>query len=386
MLTGTVDPGGVWTEDSGTSELANASDTTINIQNIYNTLGAGTYCFTYTVENGTPPDLCISSTSICIQIDPILVVGTTEPPLVICETNLAVNSPTNLFDLLTGEDSGGTWSDDTGSCVDLTDPTTVDITCLTPGTYTYTYTVNQTNACPPESETVTITITEAPILVSTNPPPFCITDIAGTLDLFTFLTTDSSGGTGIWTDTNTTGALTLPGTVDVDAIILIGDGSYTFTYTVDNGAGCINTTTVVITIEPILVPGTATAPLVICETNLAINSPTNLLDLLTGEDNGGTWSDDTGSCVDLTDPTIVDITCLTPGTYTYTYTVNQSNSCPLDSETVTITITEAPILVSTNPPPFCISDPAGSIDLSLSLQQILLEEQEFGQIQVQQEH
>ncbi|TDE42424.1 gliding motility-associated C-terminal domain-containing protein [Flavobacterium rhamnosiphilum] len=43
-----ADPGGIWTEDR-TSELSGPLDSTINLQNIYNTMGPGLHSFTYTV-------------------------------------------------------------------------------------------------------------------------------------------------------------------------------------------------------------------------------------------------------------------------------------------------------------------------------------------------
>ncbi|MGA9638282.1 gliding motility-associated C-terminal domain-containing protein [Flavobacterium sp.] len=51
-LTG-ADPEGEWSE-SGTAELSNAKDSKINVQNIYNNFGAGTYKFTYTVFPTNP--------------------------------------------------------------------------------------------------------------------------------------------------------------------------------------------------------------------------------------------------------------------------------------------------------------------------------------------
>lgn len=47
------DPGGRWSE-TATSELSGPFDTFINVQNIFNTLGPGTYGFTYTVQPSHP--------------------------------------------------------------------------------------------------------------------------------------------------------------------------------------------------------------------------------------------------------------------------------------------------------------------------------------------
>ncbi|MFM9987873.1 gliding motility-associated C-terminal domain-containing protein [Flavobacterium sp.] len=74
MLAG-EDPGGVWDEISGTNEIF-GSDTTINVQNIYNTFGVGTYSFTYRI---TPlPPICDPKTttvSVIIE-DPVDYSGT----------------------------------------------------------------------------------------------------------------------------------------------------------------------------------------------------------------------------------------------------------------------------------------------------------------------
>ena len=53
LLTG-EDGGGRCTENSGTSEIGFPADSFINVQNIYNTLGPGTYTFTYTVLPTNP--------------------------------------------------------------------------------------------------------------------------------------------------------------------------------------------------------------------------------------------------------------------------------------------------------------------------------------------
>jgi hypothetical protein len=54
------DEGGVWTEN-GTSEIADPSDSNVNIQNIYDSGGEGVYNFSYTVISTNP--ICKSKTS-----------------------------------------------------------------------------------------------------------------------------------------------------------------------------------------------------------------------------------------------------------------------------------------------------------------------------------
>ncbi|WP_366186821.1 gliding motility-associated C-terminal domain-containing protein [Flavobacterium ovatum] len=55
------DAGGIWTE-SGTGQLSGILDTTIDVQDIYNRFGAGTYTFTYTVIPESP--VCIRKTAV----------------------------------------------------------------------------------------------------------------------------------------------------------------------------------------------------------------------------------------------------------------------------------------------------------------------------------
>jgi gliding motility-associated-like protein len=69
LLTG-EDPNGLWKE-STTSELASGVDSTVDVQHIYNMLGAGVYNFTYTVKPiGADNTICSEKTSnVSIIID-----------------------------------------------------------------------------------------------------------------------------------------------------------------------------------------------------------------------------------------------------------------------------------------------------------------------------
>ncbi len=62
------DSGGTWTDNNGTGELFDSSDSIINIQNIFNNFGPGTYSFSYTVNPAHP--ICtigVSTVSIIIR-------------------------------------------------------------------------------------------------------------------------------------------------------------------------------------------------------------------------------------------------------------------------------------------------------------------------------
>ncbi len=62
-----------------------------------------------------------------------------------CFFNTAINSPLDLFGQLTGEDAGGTWTDDnTSGALTGSD---VNLTALTIGSYNFTYTITDSNSC-----------------------------------------------------------------------------------------------------------------------------------------------------------------------------------------------------------------------------------------------
>jgi gliding motility-associated-like protein len=76
-----ADPDGTWT-DAGIGEITNDTDSTVDVQNIYNTRGEGTYRFTYTV---------ISNNTVCIDQSSFVDI-TIEKQLDFTGATLVVNS------------------------------------------------------------------------------------------------------------------------------------------------------------------------------------------------------------------------------------------------------------------------------------------------------
>ncbi len=76
------DPGGSWSDESGTNQISGSSDNKVNLQTIYNTFGAGTYSFVYTVLSSNP--ICTNSQS---KVKIII-----EDPLNFTGSTLVVNS------------------------------------------------------------------------------------------------------------------------------------------------------------------------------------------------------------------------------------------------------------------------------------------------------
>nr|WP_315202374.1 gliding motility-associated C-terminal domain-containing protein [uncultured Flavobacterium sp.] len=106
------DTGGTWTE-SGTSELSNSTDSTIDIQNIYNTKGPGYYRFTYTVKPPKDDQVCSDQSATIIiaigeQLDFTGATLTVHPDPV-CENNLATTIYTGILTRGTNPIANGTY-------------------------------------------------------------------------------------------------------------------------------------------------------------------------------------------------------------------------------------------------------------------------------------
>ncbi len=326
LLDGTQDTNGTWYVGTDTSGATVTNP--IDISGIAD----GTYNYTYSVPAiGTCTDVDVT-VQIIVNPQPNTGVPTA---VVLCENDLAANSPLDLFGQLSGNEPGGTWTDDnttgalTGSAVDLT--------LLTIGSYNFTYSVTSVDGCN-NSSTVVITVEDAPESGNALAPiEICEEDTTSNspFDLFTLLdgTQDTNGTWYVGTDTS---GATVTNPIDISGI---ADGTYNYTYSVPAIGTCTDVdVTVQIIVNPQPNTGVPTA-VVLCENDLAANSPLDLFGQLSGNEPGGTWTDDnttgalTGSAVDLT--------LLTIGSYNFTYSVTSVDGCN-NSSTVVITVEDAP--------------------------------------------
>ena len=312
---------GTWTDASNTT-ISNSLDITGF------TVAGSPYLFTYTIDNGT----CSDSEQISITVEDAPESGTpvaTFPEY--CEGSAPASY--NLFDLLVGEDQTGTWfvgTDNLGAIA--TNP--IDLSGFTPGTYDFTYDVDAIGSCDDPLVTVSITINPLPNTGVPSSATFCENDLAANspLDLFGQLTGEDSGGS--WTDDDSSGALS-GSNVDLTALTI---GSYNFTYTITDANSCTNSSTVIITVEDAPESGTANSPVEFCVAEITAAQTYDLFDLLTDEDQAGTWNDDDAS--GTLAGNLVTIDGLVPGTYNFTYDVDAIGSCDDMNVTVSIIISD----------------------------------------------
>ncbi|MEP3838292.1 MAG: gliding motility-associated C-terminal domain-containing protein [Algibacter sp.] len=333
--------------NSGTWRDSNSNTISNNLNITTLTVEGSPYFFNYTIDNGT----CSDTEIITITIEPAPESGTVNTPAAFCEG--AGSSSFDLFTLLDGEDQTGTWSDD-----DATGAVTgnvVDLSGLTPATYNFTFDVDAIGSCDDELVTVQITINPLPNTGVPMAATFCENDLVANspLDLFGQLTGEDAGGT--WTDDNSSGALT-SSNVDLTALVI---GSYNFTYTISDANGCENSSTVTVIVTDAPESGTINTPAAFCISEITSGETYNLFELLEGEDQTGTWSDDNAS--GALSGNLVTIDGLPSGTYNFTFDVDAIGSC--DDELVTVSIVindiEAPLADATQE--FCDSATISSL-------------------------
>ena len=154
---------------------------------------------------------------------------------------MVANSPLDLFGQLSGNETGGIWSDDDAS--GALSGSDVDLTILPIGSYNFTYSLTSTDGCN-NSSTVTVTIEDAPESGTVNAPAeFCVADVTvgQTFNLFDLL--DGEDQSGVWSDDDASGALA-GNTVTLDGLT---PGNYDFTFDV-NALGTCDDSLVTVTI------------------------------------------------------------------------------------------------------------------------------------------
>ncbi|TBN01812.1 gliding motility-associated C-terminal domain-containing protein [Hyunsoonleella flava] len=337
------DSGGTWTDDDTSGALSGS-----NLDLTALTIGSFNFTYTITDVNG-----CTNSSTVTITVEDAPESGTpvaTFPEF--CEGTAPASF--DLFDLLNGEDQTGTWyvgTDNTGA----TTPNPIDLSSLTPGTYDYTFDVDAIGSCDDPLVTVQITINPLPNTGTPSPATFCENDLAANspLDLFGQLAGEDSGGT--WADDDTSGALS-GSNVDLTALAI---GSYNFTYSITDSNGCTNSSTVTITVEDAPESGTANTPVEFCISEITTAQTYNLFDLLTDEDQTGTWNDD--DATGALSGNLVTIDGLASGTYDFTYDVDAIGSCDDVNVTVSIIINDTPAPTASATQEFCDSATIGDL-------------------------
>ncbi|MEN9336537.1 MAG: putative adhesin, partial [Bacteroidota bacterium] len=316
-------PGGTWVRTTGTGGVFNAAAGTFSL-----TVGATSSSFTYTIS-GTAP--CVNSSSVAsINIVPQSNAGV-DGGTIVCESS---TTPIDLFSLITGEQTGGTWVRTTGTGGTFNATAGTFTPALGATSSTFTYTIIGTIPCADDESVASITIQAQPNAGLDGSLTICNTNTA-TIDLYSLINGEQSGGT--WIRTSGTGG-----------VFNSASGSFTpsfttntstFTYTITGVAPCISDSsvaTIVVNNQPTAGNDGSTT---VCETS---TTTINLNNLITGEQTGGTWTRTTGTggVFDAINGLFTPAVGATSSSFTYT--VTGTTPCGPDSSLATVSISLAP--------------------------------------------
>jgi gliding motility-associated-like protein len=226
LLTGNPTDGGTWISLDGITVNGDLAD--------FTGIGAGSYIFTYDVDNACGDD----DEDVTVNVTEGPNSGVAEPAAELCNSTTSFD----LFSLLDGsQDGGGEWTQASGITTLTVDINTgdVDFSGATTDTYTFNYTVSGNNPCVDAVTTVTVNVIEPLSAGIFNAAPSAnLTSINSPFDLFTLLDDEDAGGS--WSITSGTGASIadpLVGEVDFSGA---ATATYEFTYTVTTTAGVCN--------------------------------------------------------------------------------------------------------------------------------------------------
>ena len=273
----------------------------------------------------------------------------TDGSLPVCESSTAV---INLFGLITGEQSGGTWIriSGTGGTFNAAAGTFI---AAGASTSTFSYTISGVAPCVSDSSIATVNVSQQPEAGLNGSVTVCETSL-GTINLFGLITAEQSGGT--WTRTSGSG-----GVFNAVAGIFtpaLGATTSTFTYTIAAVSPCVNDSaiaTVNINAQP---DAGDDGQVTVCALDM---QPINLYNLITGEQSGGTWTRTSGS--GGTFSAAAGTFTLAPGAVnsTFTYIISGSAPCIDDASIATVIITPAALPVFVQVGAICFGDPLGAL-------------------------
>src|SRR5258706_456356 len=265
---------------------------------------------------------CNDTSHANVHVRPLPVVTVTSPPPICIGQQSALITAS-------GTSTSYTWSPSTG----LSNTTGSSVTASPASTTTYTVT-GTLNGCTASAQ-VTVTVNPLPVIAVTPPPAICIGQQSATL-------TANGASTYSWTPATALSATT-GSTVTANPT---STTSYTVTGTDNNG--CIASTQVTVTVNPLPVIA-ATPPPAICvgqqSATLAANGASTY-----------SWTPATA----LSATTGSAVTANPTSTITYTVTGTDNNGCTASTQ-VTVTVNPLPVIAVAPPPAICVGQQSATL-------------------------
>jgi hypothetical protein len=312
--------GGVWSRSTGTGGTFNATAGTYTPS-----VNSTTSIFKYVVTSVSPcvgTDEAIATVNIVSQVYAGLD-GTTT----VCDNS---NAPVNLFGLITGEQSGGVWIRSSGTGGDFNATTGVFTPAPNATNSTFKYAFTGVPPCSDDESIATVNIVPQVNAGSDGVTTICNSSNV-IIDLFGLITGEQSGG--IWTRLSGTGGIfnAANGTFTPS----VNSTSSTFQYNLTGVSPCSNDASIAtVNIVPRAFAG-RDGGTVQCETFTTVS---NLFDLISDEQTGGTWTrlTGTGGVFDALNAAFTPAAGTT--TSTFQYTVKGALPCNDDVSIATVTL------------------------------------------------
>ena len=341
VLLGSPDTGGTWSPAlvSGTGLFDPAVDT------------AGVYTYTINI-----PGCAVTSANIDVTVNTQPEAGV-DGSTTVCDND---TNAVNLFALLTGADSGGVWTQLTGTGGTFNAGAGTYTPAPGATTSTFQYTIAGVAPCVDDTSIATITINAQPYAGLDGTTVVCESSTT-VINLFSLITGEQTGG--VWTQTSGTG-----GTFNAAAGTFtpaIGATTSTFQYTIPGVAPCVDDISeVVITINPDAVI-TLTSDVSTTDQELCQGSAITTIEYTLS--NGATGVTITGLPAGVTYTVSGGLVSIS-GTPTdvvavYNYTVTTTGGCSSDTETGSIEITNG-VLPTFDPMPDICEESGYSLPLT----------------------
>ncbi len=245
--------------------------------------------YLYVVLESTNPGLtipyCIPYAYNTMQQDPLVLADAgSDGNTSVCDNSLAV---IDLFSLITGEQSGGTWTRLTGTGGTFVAATGMFTPAPGATTSTFQYDVAGTLSCPGDQSVATVNISATVNAGTDGSSTICDNSVA-VIDLFSLITGEQTGG--VWT------RLTGMGGTFVAATGIFtpapGATTSTFQYEVAAALPCPNDQSVATVNISLQANAGTDGSVPVCDNSVAV---IDLFSLITGEQLGGAWTRLTGT-------------------------------------------------------------------------------------------
>ncbi|MFN8153944.1 MAG: Ig-like domain-containing protein [Bacteroidia bacterium] len=296
---------GVWTT-TGTASITTPSSATSGVTG----LAYGNNTFVWTITNGS----CVSRDTVVIRRDSVVTANAGT------DQSVCASPGTTVMAATTPSAGSGLWTTTSSATIATpASPTTAVSGMSTAGTYTFVWTV--TNGACVSRDTMVVTVSQLVNANAGSDQTLCNVTSA------TLAGSNPAPGTGTWTTTSSA-TITTPSSAS-STITGLHAGTYTFVWTITNGA-CVSRDTVSVRVDSLITANAGPDQTVCSGAVIALAAVTP------GTGTGAWTALNGGSISSATNPTAIVTGLTIAGNYNFVWTV--TNGTCVSKDTVRITV------------------------------------------------